>query len=120
MNMAKLNGIVFMLTVLCFAAVLQAAGKGQPIPQRNDFIENGRFLQIPGPNPILRPGGQDDWDGDIIEACDAFKDFGTYYLYYHATGAGKGYQVGVATASHPLGPFKRYEGNPILTPRNWP
>ncbi len=116
MNMAKSSGIVFMLMVLCFAAVLQAADKGQPIPQRNDFIENGRFLQIPGPNPILRPGPDDQWDGRIIEACDAFKDFGTYYLYYHGAGNVKGfsYQIGVATATNPLGPFKKYEKNPIV------
>jgi hypothetical protein len=70
-------------------------------------------LQIPGPNPILTPGPEDAWDGRIIEASDAFKDFGTYYLYYH--GAGKsGYQLGVATASHPLGPFRKHSDQPIL------
>jgi hypothetical protein len=81
--------------------------------QRNDLLEKGQFIQIPGPNPILQPG-TDGWDGSIIETAGIFKDFGTYYLYYHAMGGGTGYQVGVATSKHPLGPFKKHEGNPIL------
>lgn len=80
---------------------------------RNDLLEKGVFLQIPGPNPILRPG-TNSWDDGVIETAGVFKDFGTYYLYYHATGGDEGYQVGVATSEHPLGPFKKYEGNPIL------
>ena len=79
--------------------------------QRNDLLEKGEFIQIPGPNPILQPGA-DGWDSSVIETAGIFKDFGTYYLYYH--GSGPGYQVGVATSKHPLGPFKKYEGNPIL------
>ena len=79
--------------------------------QRNDLLEKGEFIQVPGPNPILQPG-PDGWDSSMIETAGIFKDFGTYYLYYH--GSGPGYQVGVATSKHPLGPFKKYEGNPIL------
>lgn len=84
------------------------------MPERtNDLLQAGPFIQIPGPNPILTPGPEGSWDGRIIEAADAFKDFGTYYLYYHGSG-GPGYQVGVATATHPLGPFKKYGDKPIL------
>ena len=81
--------------------------------QRNDLLEKGKFIHVPGPNPILQPG-PDGWDGSMIETAGIFKDFGTYYLYYHAMGGGTGYQVGVATSKHPLGPFKKHEGNPIL------
>ena len=80
---------------------------------RNALLESGCFIQIPGPNPILTPGPKDAWDGHIVEAADAFKDFGTYYLYYHGNG-GDGYQLGVATASHPLGPFKKHGRQPVL------
>jgi len=80
---------------------------------RNDLLEPTRFIQIPGPNPILTPGTEDAWDGRIVEAADAFKDFGTYYLYYHGAGS-RGYQVGVATANHPLGPFKKHGTEPVL------
>lgn len=78
-----------------------------------------QFLQIPGPNPILVCGGAGEWDEACIESCDVFKDFDTYYLYYHGTPKDTdkhpaGYQVGVATASHPLGPWGKHEGNPVL------
>ena len=79
----------------------------------NDLLELGPFIQIPGPNPILIPGLEGTWEGGVVETSDAFKDFGTYYLYYHGNG-GDGYQLGVATAPHPLGPFEKYDGNPIL------
>jgi len=74
-----------------------------------------RFIQIPGPNPILRPGGADDWDGRIIECCDVLKDNLTYLLYYHGVAANAerwrgGYRVGAALAEHPLGPFRKHPG----------
>ncbi|MFH1918573.1 MAG: hypothetical protein ABIP48_01620 [Planctomycetota bacterium] len=82
--------------------------------RRNDLVEPGRFIQIPGPNPILRPGEEGAWDDGVIEAADALNDRGTYYFYYHATGAGKGYRLGVATAPDPLGPFRKQGDKPIL------
>ena len=79
-----------------------------------------RFIQIPGPNPILVPGEESAWDGGVLETAFVLKDADTYYLYYHARPADKsrwprtGYRLGVATAPHPLGPWKKYEGNPII------
>ena len=79
-----------------------------------------QFIQIPGPNPILTPGGKDSWDEDVIECCNVFKDENTYYLYYHGVPKNKevwsplAYRIGVATSSHPLGPWKKYEKNPII------
>ena len=79
-----------------------------------------QFIQIPGPNPILVPGDESAWDGGVIEASNVFKDGETYYLYYHGTPkdekkwARTGYRLGVATAPHPLGPWTKYEGNPII------
>jgi len=91
-------------------------------PQVGKWIERATstFIQIPGPNPILRPGDEQAWDGGVIEACDVFKDGHTYYLYYHGTPGDEqlwprgGYRLGVATAPSPLGPWSKYEGNPIL------
>jgi len=83
-------------------------------------IETSKFIQIPGPNPILVTGGKDSWDEKWIECCDIFKDYNTYYLYYHGMPLNdklwpvQGYRIGVATASHPLGPWKKYEKNPIV------
>ncbi len=96
-----------------FSMVSAAEPLAKPRP-RNALLDPGRFIQIPGPNPILTPGPEGSWDDEIIEASDAFKDFGKYYLYYHGNG-GSGYRLGVATASHPLGPFKKHGDKPILT-----
>ena len=78
--------------------------------QRNVFAEKG-FIQILGPNPAIVPGSEKSWDGDVLEACDIFKDGHTYYWYYHAIGKDKkrwpkAYRIGVATAPTPLGPWK--------------
>jgi hypothetical protein len=93
------------------------------IPARAQPAGGFRFaLQIPGPNPILGCGTKDAWDESVIEACDAFKDFETYYLYYHGVpkdnqrwGPG-GYRIGLATARHPLGPWTKLGDRPLLDP----
>jgi hypothetical protein len=72
------------------------------------------FIHIPGPNPILRPGPPGAWDDKYLEACDILKDADTYYFYYHATSEHSGYQIGVVTADHPLGPFQRVSADPLL------
>ena len=81
---------------------------------RRAVIEQSRFVQIPGPNPVLTPGPPGTWDDGVVEAADAFRDVDTYYFYYHATGAGKGYRLGVASARHPLGPFEKHGDRPVL------
>ena len=80
------------------------------------------FIHLPGPNPILTPGASGSWDDGVIECCDVFKDHDTYYLYYHGTSSTTGYQLGVATASAPLGPWTKHAGNPVLrtgAPGSW-
>jgi len=79
-----------------------------------------KFIQIPGPNPIIVWNGEGTWDECHIECCNVFKDGETYYLYYHARPLDSsrwphlGYRIGVATAPHPLGPWTKYENNPII------
>ncbi len=93
----------------------------RPAP-RNDFIEHGPLIQIPGPNPLMSPGGENDWDGAVVELGEIFKDETTYYMYYHAAAKGQGqsewsgghYRLGVASAPHPLGPWKKHDANPII------
>ncbi len=76
------------------------------------------FIHIPGPNPILIPGDDDEWDSGMIECCNILKDNETYYLYYHGLRASEQekyiYRIGVATAPHPLGPWTKHGENPIL------
>ena len=79
-----------------------------------------KFIQIPGPNPILVGSGEGAWDEHNLESCNVFKDGETYYLYYHAQPRDSsrwphlGYRLGVASAPHPLGPWTKYEKNPII------
>jgi len=94
---------------------------GEKTPAEAAFEQRMTFIQIPGPNPILRHAGDPAlWDGVIIEACNVLKDGETYYLYYHGAPGNKekwpriGYRIGVATAPHPMGPWTKFEGNPIL------
>jgi predicted GH43/DUF377 family glycosyl hydrolase len=105
-----------------FLACLCCLLKGQENYSGNEWAEllsryiertTTEFIQVPGPNPILVPGVS-GWDSRVIEAADIIKDHDTYYLYYHAVGEEGSYQLGVATADHPLGPWKKYENNPIL------
>ena len=114
---AKNNLFFSMVMVLSLCAVAlsqqnDAHGKSLEVISKTMKLESTQFIQIPGPNPLLTPAAS-GWDKMYNEAADIFKDDDTYYLYYHAMGD-SGYQVGVATADHPLGPWKKYEKNPIL------
>ncbi|MBI5684630.1 MAG: hypothetical protein HZC54_06090 [Verrucomicrobia bacterium] len=78
------------------------------------------FVHVPGPNPILTCGTPGAWDESVIETCDAFKEGGTYYLFYHGVPKDKarwgpgGYRLGLAAAAHPLGPWKKLGDRPVL------
>ncbi len=68
------------------------------------------------PKEILKP--TEDWEkvsGAITEGPWMLKHNKTYYLLYSGTGASSlNYAIGYATAEHPMGPFIKYEGNPIV------
>lgn len=57
-----------------------------------------------------------DYPSDpIMEGPTVIKLDGTYYLFYSANHfMSRDYAVGYATASSPLGPWTKYEGNPII------
>ena len=80
------------------------------------LLQSGNFVHIPGPSPAILPGEKGTWDDRALESGDCFKDGDTYYWYYHAysTWAKVDYQIGVATAKSPLGPWTKYSGNPIV------
>ena len=93
--------------------------------QKNVFAEKG-FIHIMGPCPAIVTGEKGAWDEWVMESCDIFKDEHTYYWYYHAredrNANPKEYRIGVATAPTPLGPWTKYQGNPILDygpPGSW-
>jgi len=106
------------------ACGLVPAGESDPVDPAGKYglLVPGQFLQIPGPNPVLLPGPSGAWDDGVIEAADAIRDGATYYFFYHGTGGGKGYRLGVATASRPLGPFRKHGDRPVLDlgpPGSW-
>jgi beta-xylosidase len=52
--------------------------------------------------------------GHVTEGPFMLKHNGVYYLMYSGTGADSpNYGIGYATSNSPLGPFKKYAGNPI-------
>ncbi|WP_256004905.1 glycoside hydrolase family 43 protein [Pedobacter deserti] len=55
-----------------------------------------------------------DWP--VAEGPTVFKHKGLYYLIYSSNDfRNKDYAVGYATATSPTGPWKKYEGNPIIS-----
>jgi hypothetical protein len=94
------------------AAVGQAEETAAKPARQTPFLQSGGFVHIPGPNPVITPGPEGAWDGKVVESCAVLKDAGKYFWYYHAQG--DSYQIGVATASGPLGPFTRYGDQPVL------
>lgn len=78
-------------------------------------------LLTPVSEPVLltqpdMPWEMDSGDYRWNEGASVLLHEGKYYLYYSSNYfADKRYAVGVAVAEHPLGPYTKYEGNPILT-----
>ena len=68
------------------------------------------------PVPLIQ--ATDPWEkkqAALTEAPWMLKHQGVYYLLYSASGADtQDYAIGYARASSPLGPFTKYEGNPII------
>ncbi len=71
---------------------------------------------------LLTP--EQEWEmqsGDWLwnEGPDILKHDGKYYLFYSANFyADSKYSIGYAVADSPIGPFVKYEGNPILSATN--
>ncbi|MCE5185790.1 MAG: family 43 glycosylhydrolase [Planctomycetaceae bacterium] len=69
---------------------------------------------------VLRPSAE--WEqrrGRVTEGPWMLKYKGTYYLMYSGSGAiGPEYAVGYATSNSPMGPFRKFAGNPIAKQGN--
>ena len=68
------------------------------------------------PKQIIHP--TEPWEkiqGSVTEGPWMLKHNNKYYLLYSGTGASTlNYAIGYATAKRPMGPFKKYSGNPIV------
>ncbi|MCX6621292.1 MAG: hypothetical protein NTY38_09465 [Acidobacteria bacterium] len=106
------------LLLIGLGLLLTALAKDLP-PRNNIYAEKG-FVHILGPSPAIAPNADlAAVDSAFLESCDVIKERNTYYWYYHAQSKDKkrwprGYRICVATAPAPLGPWNRYERNPVL------
>ncbi|MFC1739834.1 hypothetical protein ACFL1G_12425, partial [Planctomycetota bacterium] len=109
--------VIVALLVCSFATMATAKNVA---PTKNIFAERP-LIHILGPSPAIVPSAERSAvDSRILESCDVLKDTnGTWYWYYHARSHDRerwpnGYRICVATAPDPLGPWKKYENNPVL------
>ncbi|TYA84217.1 glycoside hydrolase family 117 protein [Seonamhaeicola marinus] len=105
-----------------------------------DFVPNVLGMSVSdaptGPwkaldTPILEPGSQTSWDGEVIHEPTFFVKGGQYYLYYKSNGrlpwqpnispgdfnkeqADMPLATGVAISNHPEGPYIKSKYNPVL------
>ena len=56
------------------------------------------------------------WEHIGVEGSFVIKRRGVYYMFYSS--GSRGYEVGYATAPHPMGPWTKYKGNPIYGAQN--
>lgn len=79
---------------------------------------NGDLSAMDEENEVCLLRAEEAWeteDGRIAEGPFMLKHNGKYYLTYSANDYRcPGYAVGYAVSDSPLGPFRKYEGNPIL------
>jgi xylan 1,4-beta-xylosidase len=73
-------------------------------------------------DPVRLIQASDAWEkkqAALTEAPWMLKHRGVYYLLYSASGAdSQDYAIGYAIAKSPLGPFSKYDGNPIIQKGN--
>lgn len=78
-------------------------------PMRDPVTKQGDSVQVIWPT--------EDWEtrsGRVTEGPFMLKTNGTYYLMFSGSGADSpNYGIGYATSKSPMGPFKKYPGNPI-------
>lgn len=76
-------------------------------------VDLNNVKPIGEPVPCISAGNLEDgdWNGLSIEGAYCIKNEQTYYLFYSAWS--RGYEIGYATADHPLGPWTKYMENPI-------
>ena len=78
-------------------------------PMKSPTEKKGEAIEV------IRP--TEEWEkvnGAVTEGPFMLKRNGIYYLMYSGTGANSpNYGIGYATARSPLGPFRKYEKNPI-------
>ena len=92
-------------------------GKGYRLGAASSDHPLGPFEKH-GNAPILDLGPEGTWEDRHVACAMVFKEAPEeYYMWYSGLGSSPQHQtwsIGLATAKHPLGPWEKYEGNPIL------
>jgi len=79
-------------------------------PMESPLRKKGAAVQLISPSE-----GWEKKDRPVTEAPWMIRHQGVYYLLYSGGSAdSEDYAIGYATAKHPLGPFTKYPGNPII------
>ncbi|MFC2098834.1 hypothetical protein ACFLSP_03705 [Bacteroidota bacterium] len=119
-NKKNLSICVQIFCTAFFFSIVSTTDGQNVAPQENIFAERP-LVHILGPSPAITPSSDESAvDSRILESCDVLKDNdGKYYWYYHAQSKDKerwpgGYRICVAIADNPLGPWIKYENNPVL------
>ncbi|GGH00608.1 beta-xylosidase [Parapedobacter pyrenivorans] len=89
--------------------------KGQPTPMWAQEI-NPERTELKGEMHQLFVNDS-EWEGQLVEGISVFKHNDYYYATYSAGGCCEvtcNYKTGVARAKHLLGPWEKYENNPVL------
>ncbi len=114
---SRLLAIAIPTLLLC--SIVTISNAENVAPKKNIFAERP-LIHVLGPSPALSPSAEySAVDSLMMESSDVLKDYDTYYWYYHARSKDQerwpnSYRVCVATSPNLLGPWKRYEGNPIV------
>ena len=80
---------------------------------------NGPWTDFPH-NPVLKPEPPGKWDDFRVDDSCLIKWKGQYRLYYKGVNHVKKWRgltsMGLAVASSPTGPYRRYKDNPLILP----
>lgn len=89
--------------------------KGQPTPIWAQEINADRTALLGEPHQLFT--NDSEWEGRLVEGISVFKHQDYYYATYSAGACCEvtcNYKTGVARAKHLLGPWEKYEHNPVL------
>lgn len=89
--------------------------KGQPTPMWAQEINPERTQLLGEKHELFK--NDSEWEGRLVEGISVFKNNGYYYATYSAGACCEvscTYKTGVARAKNLLGPWEKYDKNPVL------
>jgi len=89
--------------------------KGQPTPMWAQEINAGRTALLGDKHQLFT--NDSEWEGRLVEGISVFKHNDYYYATYSAGACCEvtcNYKTGVARAKQLLGPWEKYDQNPVL------